>query len=289
MSEIVIHETRDSAVVHSATPADILRYAMDQKAEPQYLRELMALQREWEADQARKEFVKAMAAFKAHEVHITKDKLVSYTTSKGRTEYTHATIGNVVGIIVAAMAPHGLSHRWITEQPAGKVRVTCEIRHALGHAETTTLEAAPDDSGGKNTIQATASTVTYLQRYTLLAATGLATNDQEDDDGRGADPGPAHPDAPATGSDAPEDSPEELSRKKKAHDEAAGRNSESVAHIKERLAAGDHAAAANEWRQFSNDDVCALWLAPTKGGTFTTEERKALRKALGSNKPEKKS
>jgi hypothetical protein len=54
----------------------------------------------------------------------------------------------------------------------------------MGHSERTPLEASPDASGGKNGIQAVGSTVTYLQRYTLLSATGMAVQDQ-DDDGRG--------------------------------------------------------------------------------------------------------
>jgi hypothetical protein len=49
------------------------------------------------------------------------------------------------------------------------------------------MSAPPDASGGKNTIQQIASTVTYLQRYTLLAITGVATKGQ-DDDARGAQP-----------------------------------------------------------------------------------------------------
>ena len=55
----------------------------------------------------------------------------------------------------------------------------------MGHSESTTLEAAADQSGGKNAIQAIGSTVTYLERYTLLALTGLATH--EDDDGAGSE------------------------------------------------------------------------------------------------------
>ncbi|MNL48938.1 ERF superfamily protein [compost metagenome] len=47
------------------------------------------------------------------------------------------------------------------------------------------MQAMPDNSGKKNAIQQVASTITYLQRYTLLAATGVATKGQ-DDDARGA-------------------------------------------------------------------------------------------------------
>jgi hypothetical protein len=82
-----------------------------------------------------------------------------------------------------SLADHGLSHRWETEQKDNLIRVTCILTHALGHSERVVLEARPDDSGKKNAIQQVGSTVTYLQRYTLLAITGMATTDQ-DDDGR---------------------------------------------------------------------------------------------------------
>jgi hypothetical protein len=49
------------------------------------------------------------------------------------------------------------------------------------------MNSGPDDSGGKNKIQAIASAKSYLERYTLLAITGLATKDM-DDDGRATDP-----------------------------------------------------------------------------------------------------
>ena len=56
----------------------------------------------------------------------------------------------------------------------------------MGHSEETTLKAPPDTSGSKNSIQAIGSTVTYLERYTLLAATGMAAAGM-DNDGRFAD------------------------------------------------------------------------------------------------------
>jgi hypothetical protein len=62
----------------------------------------------------------------------------------------------------------------------------------MGHSERTTLSATADTSGSKNSIQAIGSTVTYLQRYTLLAAVGLAAGG--DDDGQAASPGMANED-----------------------------------------------------------------------------------------------
>lgn len=170
------------AVRQSATPADLVRYAMDTNADLDRLEKLMQMQIQWEEREARKEFVADMARFKMNPPEILKDNHVQFKTDKGVTSYWHASIGNVVEKIVAGLAEHGFSHRWIPERcDGGMVKITCVITHRLGHSESTTLEAGLDQSGGKNNIQAMISTKTYLERHTLLAATGLATKDQGDD------------------------------------------------------------------------------------------------------------
>lgn len=77
---------------------------------------------------------------------------------------------------------------------------------------------------------------------------------------------------------AREPTPEERAAQRKAvHDDAHARHKESVDFIKERLAAGDVASAKTEWDDIPQVDQLALWLAPTKGGSLTTEERTALK------------
>ena len=164
-----------------ATPADIVLYAMKNGGSIAEIREFMQLQREWEADQARKAFVADMAEFKKNPPTIVKDKEVSFKAGSGTTSYSHATLGNVTSAIVDGLAKHGFSHRWDTKQEAGRIIVTCLLTHKLGFSESTTLESGAETSGTKNAIQAMGSAITYLQRYTLLAATGLATHDQDDD------------------------------------------------------------------------------------------------------------
>jgi hypothetical protein len=92
----------------------------------------------------------------------------------------------VTNKIASGLAAHGLSHSWTMRQSEGLIYVTCRVTHELGHFEETQLYGAPDESGGKNAVQAIGSTVTYLQRYTLLAATGLSTTETgaADRDGR---------------------------------------------------------------------------------------------------------
>lgn len=165
-----------------ATPADVVLYAMKNGGTIADIRELMQLQREWEAGEARKAYVADMAAFKLDPPEIIKDKKVGYENKDGTfTGYTHATLGNVTSAIIEGLARHGFSHRWDTVQDGGQIVVTCILTHKMGHSESTTLAGTKDDSGKKNQIQQMASTITYLQRYTLLGATGLATKDQDDD------------------------------------------------------------------------------------------------------------
>jgi len=145
------------------------------------LKELLELQERWEATQAKKAYTVAMSAFKANPPEIIKDKNVKYK----EVNYNHASLSNVTTCINKALSEHGLTASWVTGQDGGSVKVTCKITHVLGHSEETSLVAQPDGTGSKNPIQAIGSTVTYLQRYTLLALTGLATCEQ-DDDGAGS-------------------------------------------------------------------------------------------------------
>ena len=166
------------------TPMDMLRLAVEKGADLDKLQQLMGLQERWEANEAKKAYVTAMNAFKADPPEVFKSKHVSFDTAKGKTEYDHALLEDAVTVIGIAMSKHGLSFRWDCEQVEAMIKVTCIITHSQGHSERTWLQSGADQSGGKNNIQALGSTVTYLQRYTLFAATGLAAKGV-DDDGNG--------------------------------------------------------------------------------------------------------
>lgn len=174
------------------TPVELLANAVQRGADLEYVRTLMDLKDRWEATEARKAFVVAMSAFKAEPIKILKSKRVDIS---GGAKFSHATLADVVDGVCVALSAHGLSHKWETKQEAGMISVTCIITHESGHSERVTLSAPPDDSGKKNSIQQVASTVTYLERYTLMAACGLAAKDM-DDDGRGANKKPTAEAAP---------------------------------------------------------------------------------------------
>src|SRR5690606_33815926 len=102
--------------------------AVSQGADLEKLRTLMELKREWEADEARKAFVDAMAKFKANPPEIVKRKHVAYTTkSGGKTEYVHATLADVCAAAIQGLAQVGISHRWDVKQDGGRLQVTCVL------------------------------------------------------------------------------------------------------------------------------------------------------------------
>ena len=160
------------------TPPQMLALAVERGADISQLEKLMDLQERWEAGEAKKAFVSAMSEFKANPPKINKNRSVEF----GTTKYKHASLGHVCDQIGGGLGVVGISYRWLTNQDdKGVIRVTCILTHQRGHSEETALRSNPDQSGGKNSIQAIGSTVTYLQRYTLLAATGMATDEQDDD------------------------------------------------------------------------------------------------------------
>lgn len=171
----------------SVSPIAMMLQAIASGVTLDQMQGVLAVQKEWEANEARKAYVAAMSAFKLNPPDIFKSKSVGYTNRDGTfTGYKHATLGDVSDAITNGLAAHGFSHRWDTQQDEHFLTVTCAVTHSLGHSEVTRMTAHPDDSGKKNAIQQVASAVTYLQRYTLLAATGLATKDcPPDDDGAG--------------------------------------------------------------------------------------------------------
>ena len=180
------------AELDEAMPSELLRIAVAQKADMDTLNKLMDLQERWEKNEAKKAYVVAMNAFKANPPEITKNELAKFTSinKQGKeieVEWWYSTLDHIHDAILSALSKQGISHRWIIEQPnAETVRVSCVLTHKLGHSVQTTLQGPVDHSGSKNAIQAIGSSAKYLERYTLMAATGLADSSPDVDGNAGA-------------------------------------------------------------------------------------------------------
>jgi hypothetical protein len=172
--------SKEIVVETNKSPSEMIQQAISSGADLEKLEKLLELQERWEKNEARKSYNKAMAQFKANPPKIEKDKKVGYSTAKGKVGYSHASLYNVVDKITSELSKYGLSASWRIQQN-GKVIVTCRISHSMGHFEETSITAEADVSGSKNPIQAVGSTISYLERYSILALTGLSTKDMDTD------------------------------------------------------------------------------------------------------------
>lgn len=161
----------------AVTPMDMLNRAVESGAGLDMVEKLMGLQERWEAGQARKAFDKAIAAAKAKITPIQRN-------AKGHNEKRYADFAAIAKVVDPILSEHGLSYRFRTAQ-SDRISVTCILSHEAGHSEETTLAGPADTSGSKNAIQAIGSTLTYLQRYSLVQMLGLAA--AADDDGKSAE------------------------------------------------------------------------------------------------------
>lgn len=162
---------------YGSTPPELLRLAIAQNADLDRLTKLMDLQERWERNEAKKAFEAAISRFKADAPTIIKNATVTFETKKGDiVTWDYSTIDVICKAVIDGLSAQGLSHHWRFEQPEAKlVRVTCVLSHEQGHTRESALQGPPDYSGDKSDIHAIYSTVTHLERYTLLGAAGLAT------------------------------------------------------------------------------------------------------------------
>jgi hypothetical protein len=165
--------------VEPITPMRMLQLAVEQGADLDKLSKLMDLQERWETNQAAKAFQRAKAEFAANPPAVIKTMAANF--GGGKAAYKFAELGELTPILGPALAEFGLSFGWSYDQTDDKITVACTLSHVDGGNTSVKLSGNADTSGSKNDIQAIGSTITYLERYTLLGVLGLSAKGQDDD------------------------------------------------------------------------------------------------------------
>lgn len=162
----------------SAPAIALIREAIAAKADPAQLRELLAVRREWEADEARKQYNAAISDFQQRAPIIAKDDKAH--------DKTYARMDRIWREIRPLLTQLGLSVTWqICELRDQLCHVEGQLRHRAGHGERLVQDIPlPEIIRGQNRAQQMGSASTYARRYALCAALGIVTGD--DDDGHNA-------------------------------------------------------------------------------------------------------
>lgn len=157
------------------TPMTLIDRAMSNGVDISQLEGLFDLQERYEKNESIKIFNSAMSNFQSICPAIPRTKKAH------NSNYT--PLDHALKIIRPSLTECELTVDWKTEQVEQETLVTCIISHVTGHSKTTSLKAGAETSGSKNAIQAIGSTVSYLQRYTMFSALGLASGEMDDDGG----------------------------------------------------------------------------------------------------------
>ncbi len=171
-----ISKVEPSEIVSTANASPVMQLAgklADGQITAEQMEKMLDVQIKWEKNEAEKDYHAAMSKFQ--------EDVPSIIKMKDGHNCKYAGLSDIVSAVAPKLSAQGLSHAWVTETVGSGIKVTCKITHSGGHSEETSITAGADGSGSKNAIQAIGSTVTYLQRYTLKAALGLAEADQGDD------------------------------------------------------------------------------------------------------------
>jgi hypothetical protein len=159
------------------TSITLIREAMANGADPQVLRELLAVKREWEADEAKKAYFFAVSEFQKRSPIIEKGD-----DAHGK---KYARMDRIWRTVRPIFTELGLSCTWqVCLVKEGLCHVEGQLAHVAGHSIPLVMDVAlPAIVSGQNAAQQVGSARTYAQRYAFCAALGIQTG--EDDDAHG--------------------------------------------------------------------------------------------------------
>lgn len=184
MTNAIVERHESAPVVASNSSADILPVIMQLASNPQCdldkMDRLLAMHERMTAKNAQTEFNASMAAMQCDIPSIAE-------RGEGHNRKTYATLEDINDVIKPIMQRYGFAMSFRVEHKAEGVSVTGVLMHRAGHREETTMLLPTDASGGKNAVQAVASSVSYGKRYVMCAMLNISTRG-EDDDGYAAAP-----------------------------------------------------------------------------------------------------
>lgn len=166
-------------VSKEANSYDILMRAIELNVDLDAFEKLVNLVEKVQIDKAKREFYEAFAKFQSQVPPILKSSEVNM--GAGRPRYNYASLYDIISKIQKPLGDNHLSYRWDVKNDDVMIEVTCILSHSGGYELQTSIQATKDATPGKSNVQAIASTITYLKRYTLVSLLGIGTADPDDD------------------------------------------------------------------------------------------------------------
>jgi hypothetical protein len=171
-------------------PQALLKVAIEKGTDIATLERLVQLAKDVRAEQAKAAYNEAMAEFHKRCPAIFKtSKAVISTRGGGSFSYKFASLDELNKRVLPVMASVGLTVSYRIAQKPESVTSVCRITHALGHFEESgpiempivIMSGEDGKTVGANPAQCVGIAMSYARRYSFLAITGLAAQDEDKD------------------------------------------------------------------------------------------------------------
>lgn len=184
MSERDMLVIEQAALPAPAAPRSLMNFVAQALTDPRVdvakLDALLRMQREVEADDARRQFTAALHAAQAEMPRVQKNGRVDLGTGKGG--YDFATWEDMDRALRPIMARHGFSLAFdMAMKEGGGAIVTGTLQHVAGHSKAASIPLALDAGAGRNNLQAMGSTLSYGKRYVAEMLFNIVREGRDDD------------------------------------------------------------------------------------------------------------
>jgi len=175
-----IHRPQDSGSILSVIAAA----AADPRCDVAKMKELLSMEKEIRAEQARIAFIDAKLALTFKLPTINKDGKIEFKDKgAGKATLKYASFENINDIIKPLLHDHEFD-LWFSSEPgaAAMINVIGHLTHRMGFERTTTFPMPHDASGGKSGAQGWASAFSFGKRVTTIGLLNIQTRALEDRD-----------------------------------------------------------------------------------------------------------
>jgi hypothetical protein len=199
--DIVVRGSSSQAALVVETPGALLpaiiQMARDPSVDVVKLQAIMEMQERLESREAKRQFNEAFAAMEPKLPRIKRNGVVEYPVNKNEPKgpkekaFNFARYEDLDEGIRPILRQHGFSLSFSTtprQGDGGGLVVTGTLLHVGGHSEEASIPLPLDTSGGKNNLQAGASTFSYGRRYTTTMLLNIVTEGADDDGKTGGTP-----------------------------------------------------------------------------------------------------
>lgn len=152
-------------------------------ANPLVMRELLDMQKEIMADQAKRDFNAAFLALQSELPVIRRDGKIVIPPKDGKAGQStpYATFNAINDVIRPLLRKHGFTLSFSTE-PVGERLLVRGLLEGHGHERTTAFPLPAETSGSKNNVQVWGSSMSYGKRYCTVALLNIVSAAPEDRD-----------------------------------------------------------------------------------------------------------